>query len=91
MPGMDPTWLHMKKFQAGQGEFFPSTLPSTFHPQSHIILLILPCPPFYELSSGNSVTCHLRLSPSSADVQRWAISFSNTPAQVTVEIKKRSI
>ena len=20
MPGMDPTWLHMKKFQAGQGK-----------------------------------------------------------------------
>ena len=46
---------------------------------------------FFELSSGNSVTCHSRLSPSSADVQRWAISVSNTPAQVAVEIEKRSI
>ena len=63
---------------------FSSTKPY-HHAKPHPALL------FFELSSGNSVTCHSRLSPSSADVQRWAISVSNTPAQVAVEIEKRSI
>ena len=52
MPGMDPTWLHMKKFQAGQGKLI--------HPAAASIPLIFPFK-LYHTPSCQTVPLKLNL------------------------------
>ena len=90
MPGMDPTWLHMKKFQAGQGKLIvlhTTHVPPKPYPPSCLLFLWSWILQFYDMLLTP------QHPPPSANVQRRAVSVSFAPArlQVTVEIENSTI